>query len=65
MLAHIIEALKYSKGKNLGYMSEQTGESVHYDFEKNFLQRHNISRLSKSYPEKLLNSVIEFSSEHI
>ena len=65
LYCHLIEALQFSKGQNLGYMSEQCGEASHHDFSENFWKRFLTSESSYSYPSSLLKAVIEFSSEHI
>ncbi len=65
LYCHLLEALKYSRGQNLGYMSEQCGEASHHDFSENFWKRFLTSEGSGSYPSALLRATIEFSSEHI
>lgn len=64
ILCHIIDALRYSKGKQLGFLSEQCGEAIHFDFSKTW-QNFQVPVHSKSYQQKLLSAVASYSSFHI
>ena len=65
IFCHLLDGLKYSKGKKLGFLSEQCGESIHYDFSSNFWNRFQVPAHSESYPSRLKQAVTDFSSKHV
>ncbi len=65
LIAHTLDALLFSKGKNLGYMSEQAGEAIHADFLNTCWQRYKTSLRSKNYSENLKKAVVDYSSNCI
>ena len=64
IFCHVIDALKYSKGKQLGFLSEQCGEAIHFDFYKTW-QNYQVPVHSKNYEQKLLSAVVTYSSFHL
>ena len=66
LIAHTREYIdRYSKGKALGFYSEQTGEAVHQKFEVIF-SKYKIKNIHcDTYGQNLLKAVVEFSSNHI
>lgn len=55
----------FSKGRDLGYFSEQTGESIHQKFNP-ICERYKLKNIeSEKYGNHLLRSVIDFSSSNI
>ena len=65
VLAHILDALKYSYGRGLGFLSEQTGESIHFQFKEHFWKRFQVTESSNTYPHQLLQATVNFSSRNI
>lgn len=66
ILAHVKEGLKYIVNNNgYGFMSEQSGETVHHEFLKTWkrFKVHNIH--DESYLLQFFRAVVEFSSLHI
>lgn len=73
IFCHLLDALKYSKGKKLGFLSEQCGESIHYDFSSNFgtdfkcqltvrVILVDLSRLSQIFPPNMFEKYIFYLS---
>lgn len=54
--------MKYQKA--LGFYSEQSMESVHFEFNKVW-SKYQLKREHPNYPKKLLDAVNEFNSLHI
>ena len=64
---HILPALSNPvlKGRGLGVMSGQAGESIHQEF-KILWSKYKINSLkNKLYSESLKKAVVEFSSKHL
>lgn len=65
LIAHTLDALLFSRGKNLGYMSEQAGEAIHANFLSTSWHRYKTSCRSKTYGINLKKAVVDYSSNHI
>ena len=66
LIAHSSEFLdKYGNHKGLGFYSEQTGETIHRNFEL-FFDKYRIKNIhSEKYGIHLKKAVVEFGSVHI
>jgi len=64
IFCHILDGLRYSKGKKLGFFSEQCGEALHFDFLQTW-KNFQVPVFSKVYSDKLLFAVVSYSSFHI
>ena len=64
IFCHILDGLRYAKGKKLGFFSEQCGEALHYDFIQTW-KNFQVPVYSKVYSDKLLSAVVSYSSFHV
>ena len=62
---HTKEALNYSYGLNLGYVSEKIGEALNQRLHKVWLRYEMNSEVSDKYWPNLLKAEIDFSSKTI
>ena len=65
LIDHILDGLKSLRNTGLGLWSEQSGESIHHEFD-NYWSKYKInSKKNKLYEKHLLKAVVEFSSRHV
>lgn len=65
LLSHLVDCLDYLHSYGLSVWSKQAGESIHREFLK-YWERYKINLITaKEFAQKLLQTVIEFSSRHI
>ena len=60
---HVVQNIERS-GQPLGVLSEQSFESVHFDFLETW-KRFKVSPEHKDYGQKLLDAVVNYNSLHI
>ena len=65
LLQHLTQCLELLNTQSLGLWSEQAGEAAHGEFLK-FWERRKINLITNSsYPQRLKDATVEFSSLHI
>jgi len=65
LLQHLTQCLELLTTQSLGLWSEQAGEAAHREFLK-FWDRRKINLITdSSYPQRLKDATVEFSSLHI
>ena len=65
LLQHLTQCLELLNTQSLGLWSEQAGEAAHREFLK-FWERRKINLITNSsYPQRLKDATVEFSSLHI
>ena len=66
LINHVPEFLK-KHNRSLGWYSEQTLESIHYDFKRNCWEKQGYKRSLRhpDYAENLMKAVIVYSSKNI
>ena len=65
VFSHTKQALQYSDGRNLGYISEQAGEQVHQTFDKIWSRYKTLNQSSSTFGPNLRKAVVDFSSKNV
>ena len=64
LFSHVLPFCK-ERGYGLGILSEQAGESVHFDFNMKSWSRFKVSTNNSRYPEQILKAVVSYNGKHV